>query len=282
MARTRAIYRSEEGRRAVEDFYRRVLSEAPMELRPRFVATDHGRTHLIEAGPEAGEALVLLHGSAANSATWLGDIPAWSRRFRVIALDIPGHPGLSEGPPLALSGGATAAWLRGVLAAIGVGGVRMVGMSLGGWIGLDFACRHPDRVQALSLLSPAGLAPARGSFLWKALPLALLGDGGSDRIQRLVFGTVAVPEPVLEFARLVSRHYRPRTEGVPVFGDEELSRLQMPIQFLGGTRDALIRAEESAARLSRLLPHAQVRLLEGHGHAVIGQTESILSFLLGS
>lgn len=276
------IYRSEQGRQAIQDFYRRHLAGAPVPLRAHFVATQNARTHLLEAGREDGDVLLLLHGSASNSATWLGDIPTWGREFRVVAADVPGHPGLSEGQALPLSGQATASWLDSLLDAMGVEGVRIVGMSLGGWAALDYACRYPDRVRALSLLSPGGLAPARRSFLFKALPLSLLGDWGSDRIQRLVFGGVEVPEPVLQFGRLVSRHYRPLTERVPVFEDAELSRLRMPIQFFGGARDALVRAKDSAERLARLLPHAEVHLLEDHGHAIIGKTGAILSFLLGS
>jgi len=275
-------YRSEQGRRAIEDFCRRTLAGAGESLRTRFVETGGGRTHLVEAGPAGGDLLLCLHGSASNSATWLGDIPVWSRHFRVIAADLPGHPGLSEARRLPLAGDATATWLHGLLGVIGAETVRMVGMSLGGWAALDYACRYPERVRALSLLSTGGLAPARRSFLFKALPLAFLGDRGSDRIQRLVFGGAEVPAPVLEFGRLVSRHYRPVTEPVPVLGDAELSRLRMPVQYFGGARDVLSRAAGSAARLARLLPHAEVHLLEGCGHAVIGQTEAILSFLLRS
>jgi len=276
------IYRSAQGREAVEEFYRRTLAGVGLPLRTHFVTTAQGRTHLVEAGPADGSPLLLLHGSASNSATWLGDIPVWSRHFRVVAADLPGHPGLSEGGPLPLVGDATATWLHSLLEVLGAETVRMVGVSLGGWAALDYACRYPERARALSLLSSGGLAPARKSFLFKALPLAFLGGWGSDRIQRLVFGGAEVPEPVLEFGRLVSRHYRPVTEAVPVLSDDELSRLRMPIQYFGGTRDALSRAEESAARLARLLPHTEVHLLEGCGHAVIGQTEAILRFLRSS
>jgi len=282
MEKLRTIYRSEHGRRAIEGFYRRTLAAAAVPLRTRLVETALARTHLIEAGPERGDIVLLLHGSASNSATWLGDIPIWSRHFRVIAADIPGHPGLSEARGFALSSDATAAWLDSILDELGADRVRLVGMSLGGWAALDYACRHPGRVCALSLLSPGGLTPAKRSFLFKALPLSLLGDRGSDRIQRLVFCDAEVPEPVLEFGRLVSRHYRPVTERVPVLGDAELSRLRMPVQFFGGTHDALTRAGDSAERLARLLPHAEIRLLDGRGHAIIGQAEAILSFLLGS
>jgi pimeloyl-ACP methyl ester carboxylesterase len=278
----RAIYRSEQGRRVVENFYRRLLVETPVPLRTRFAETGQGRTHLIEAGPEDGDAVLLLHGSASNSAAWLGDIPVWSREFRVVAADLPGHPGLSEARALTMAGDAAADWLSGLLEVIGAETVRMVGVSLGGWAALVFACRYPDRVRALSLLSPGGLAPARGSFLWKALPLALLGDWGSDRVQRMVFHQVDVPEAVLRFGRLVSRHYRPVTEPVPVLSDAELGRLRMPVQFFGGSEDALMRSREAAERLTRLVPHAEVHLLEGEGHAILGRTEAIYSFLLDS
>jgi len=276
----RAIYRSDAGRLLVEGFYRRVLEEAP-GLRRRFVLSREGRTHLIETGPAGGEVVLLLHGSVANSATWLGDIPVWASAFRVVAADIPGHPGLSEGPPLSLSGSEMADWLHGLLDELGATTVRMVGLSLGGWAALDFAVRHPDRVRGLSLLAPSGLAPVRGSFGLKALPLSLLGKWGSDRTQRMVFGGREVPLPVLEFGRLVARHYRPPLERPRVFTHEELGRLHMPVQFFAGTGDVLIRAEASARRLARVVPHAEVHLLDGEGHAILGRAEQILSFLEG-
>jgi pimeloyl-ACP methyl ester carboxylesterase len=272
-------FRSERGRQLILGSYRKLLAEAPFPWRARVVATRGHRTHLIEAGAGDGDPLLLLHGSAANSATFLGDIPVWGREFRVIAADIPGHPGLSEGRPLALSSGETADWLQELLDAIGEERVRIVGVSLGGWAATEFACCHPERVRALSLLAPAGLAPGSRSFLFKALPLSFLGNWGSDRTQRLVFGDREVPAPVLEFGRLVARHYRPRLEQPRVFSDAELGRLQMPVQFFAGTRDVLIRAAASARRLSRVVPHAEVHLLEGEGHAILGQAGPILSFL---
>jgi pimeloyl-ACP methyl ester carboxylesterase len=39
--------------------------------------------------------LVLLHGAGFNSVSWMGDVATWAQRFRVFAVDIIGHPGLS-------------------------------------------------------------------------------------------------------------------------------------------------------------------------------------------
>ena len=275
---TKPIYRSERGRREIEDRYRGLLGSSPVPLRTRMVGGGDQRIHVAEAGDPAADPLVLLHGSASNSATWLGDVPQWSRSFRVVAIDIPGHPGLSEGPVVPFEAGAGAAWLEGMLDAIGLPEVRLVGISLGGWIALEFASAYAERVQAMSLLSPGGVTKPRMSFVFKVIPLALLGDRGSDRVQRMVFAPQPVPEGVYEFGRLVARHYRPITKPVPVLSDEQLRALTMPVQVFLGKHDALMRSEESAERMGRMVPSVEVRLLEDEGHAIVGRAAEIGAF----
>jgi len=93
-----SVFKSEQGRRAIVACYENALAEAAsrLPLRRRIVQTALGDTHVIEAGDASRPPLVLLHGTASNSATWLADIPVWSRHFRVVAADIVGEPGLSE------------------------------------------------------------------------------------------------------------------------------------------------------------------------------------------
>ena len=272
------IYKSDEGREKIQTFYRNVLSTVQPPLQTRVVPTSGGRTHIIEAGRRDADTMLLLHGSASNSMAWLGDTPLWGTRFRIIAPDTPGHPGLSEDALFPLSGGSMARWIGDILEAVGADRVRIVGMSLGAWAGLDYAIRNPKRVLALSVIAPSGLAPVRTSFLFKAIPLSFMGDRGADWVSRLVFNNDDIPDPVLEFGRLVSRHYRPMTEQPRVFPDAELSGLTMPIQYFGGAHDALVRTRESAERISRLLPHTEVHLLADQGHAIIDQGQTIMSF----
>jgi pimeloyl-ACP methyl ester carboxylesterase len=277
-----SVFKSEEGRRAIVAAYERTLSRASANypLRRRSIGTALGKTHLIEAGPEEGPALLLLHGTASNSATWLADIPQWSRHFRVIAADIPGEPGLSEDRRFTLASEETSQWLESLLDELGLSVVRIVGMSLGGWMGLHLATRHPERVQALSLISASGLTRPKMSFLFVALPLTLLGDWGLKRVNRIVCRGVEIHPDVEEFMILVGRHFRPLLEPVPVFSDEELLRLTMPIQFLAGSKDALLPSEASVRRLQKLLPHAETHVFEDCGHAVIGKADEILEFQL--
>ncbi len=275
-----SVFKSERGRQAIVACTERALSKAGSQVpfRRRIVETAIAKTHLIEAGPQDGPPLLLLHGTASNSATWFADIPVWECHYRVIAADIPGEPGLSEDRRLTLASEETVLWLGSLLDALGLPSVRIVGMSLGGWIGLRFATRRPERVQALSLISASGFARPKMSFLVVALPLTLLGDWGLKRINRIVCRGIEIHPDVEEFMNLAGRHFRPLLEPVPVLGDEELARLTMPIQFLAGKEDALLPAEASARRLKRLLPHAEVQVFPDCGHAVIGKADEILRF----
>ena len=278
---TRSVYRSEHGRRAIAASYENTLHRAAsaVPLRRRIVPTAFGGTHILEAGAASDPTLLLLHGTASNSATWLADIPLWSSRFRVVAADIVGEPGLSEDRRLTLASEDASTWLASLLDELRLERVRIVGMSLGGWIGLHFATRFPGRVDALSLLAASGLARQRTSFLFIALPLAMFGAWGLKRINEMVCRGVELPEEAVAFMALVGRHFRPLTEPVPVFTDDELSRLQMPIQLFAGSRDMLLHSDASVRRLARLLPHAQTHLLSGCGHVIVGKSEDVLGFL---
>ena len=46
-----------------------------------FIDTPFGRTHIIDSGTQHKHVILLLHGSASNSATWMGDVKQWSEYF---------------------------------------------------------------------------------------------------------------------------------------------------------------------------------------------------------
>ncbi len=279
---TAGVFKSNAGHEAIQSYTRDLLARAPVPLRCREVPTCCGITHLYEAGPTTAPVLLLLHGSSSNSASWFGELATWSQVFRVLAVDIPGEPGLSEARRMRLTSEAASLWLVSLLDTLGVARAGIVGMSLGGFYGLHFATRHPGRVTALSLLAPSGLAAQRWSFLVKVVPLLFLGDWGLQRINRMVYGDLQMPAAILAFGRLVGRHFRPTTEPVPVFTEAQLAQLTMPVQYFGGAHDVLLRSRESAARLARFVPHAEVHLLPEAGHVILGAGDAILAFMQGA
>ena len=280
-----AIWRTPAGGEVVLARYAQLLAQWPVANEQRRLATSQGETFVVSCGPEDAPDVVLLHGSAANAASWMADVATLARDFRVHAVDMVGEPGFSapSRPPLASH--VYADWLGEVLAGLAVNRAALVGISLGGWLALEYATRRAETVSAVVLLCPGGVGRHRNILPW-ALPLLLLGRWGRERIlQRMAGGaprpTNAAPplKAYGEFMDLTFASFRPRTEVLPPFADAELQRLTMPLLAILGAKDVMIDSAGTRDRLVRNCPAAEMRWLPDAGHLLIGQGEAIVTFL---
>lgn len=277
------VYRSAEAATLVEAQYRRVLEQWPVPKTELQLPTRQGPTFVLACGPESAPPVVLLHGSQANSASWMPDAPIWSTRFRLFAVDMIGEAGLSARVRPELAGEAHALWLDDVFAGLRLSRAALVGTSLGGWLALDYASKRPAAVQALALICPAGIGRQK-NFLLKALPLLLLGPWGKRKMRELVFGPApkALPEalqPIAELMESVGRAIKPRVVSIPQLTDAQLSKLGMPILTIIGGRDALLDSRDTMARLKRSAPHARVCFIEDGYHFLPDQASRVMDFL---
>lgn len=104
--------------------------------------------HYEERG--AGEPLILLHGNGSDCSYFSGQMDAFARRFRTIALDTRGHGASPRGKkPFTISQFADD--LADFMDERGIARAHLLGFSDGGNIALVFALRHPDRVGRLVL-----------------------------------------------------------------------------------------------------------------------------------
>jgi pimeloyl-ACP methyl ester carboxylesterase len=273
------IYKSEAGRQAVEQLYRDTLRRWPAANRQVTVPTRHGDTFVVVSGEATDTPLVLLHGSGTNSSMWMHDVAEWATAFRVYAVDVIGEPGLSAPSRPSLRSDAFAEWLDDVWNGLGLTAAAVVGVSLGGWLALEYAVKRPQRVASLSLLSPSGVGSQNRLFLLKAAVLLLLGEWGLRRAMQLATGRASLPREIAEPLLWRFRHFRPRMEPLPIRSDAELAGLTMPVQVILGARDALIRSSETRDRIRRHVPHATVIYLEEAGHILPRQTGEVGRFL---
>lgn len=279
-----AIYRSERGARAVRERYVAFLDRWPVPSERIMVPTREGETFVLACGPKDAPPLLLFHGSGANATMWLGDIGEWSKHFRCYAIDMIGEPGLSAPSRPRLDSDAYALWLDDVLAGLGVARASIVGVSLGGWLGLDYATRRPDRVTKLALLCPGGVGRQRSIVLF-ALPLMFLGGWGRRKLRSFVLGDAMRDTPGMKemsaFVSLVFANFRPRRGKLPVFSDAKLRALTMPLLAIAGGRDVLLDSRDTRRRLEQNVAHAQVCLLPRTGHLIRGEMKTVLNFLTG-
>ncbi|GAA3072289.1 alpha/beta fold hydrolase [Streptosporangium carneum] len=275
-----AVYRTEAGAQAVRERYVRTLRGWPVPCEHRRVPTREGETFVVVSGREHAPPLLLFHGSGTNTAMWIGDVASWAEHFRVYAVDMIGESGLSAPSRPPLDSEAYACWLDDVLRGLGVTRASMVGASLGAWLALDYVIRRPGRVDCLALLCPGGVGRQRRGWMFKALLLKPFGRWGLRRTLRTVAGLdMPGSGEFLEGMALTFRQFRPRKERLPVFSDAALRRLTMPVLVIAGERDAMLDSRDTARRLAGAVPHAEVRLLPGVGHSVVGQSEAVLTHL---
>ncbi|MVU83226.1 alpha/beta fold hydrolase [Nocardia sp. ET3-3] len=275
-----AIYKSEAGREAIQARYREILRQWPVPAEQLHIPTGEGDTFVVASGPQDAPPVVLLHGSGSNASSWRGDIASWAKDFRVYAVDMPGEPGGSAESRPVLGSDALAKWLDDVLAGLNLSSAAFVGMSLGGWIALDYAVRRPDRVSKLALYCPGGIGKQRFGWIFKNLLDHLFSNHDLRRSAAIVTGlNLTDHAEILDDVALTFTHFNPRTGKLPIFTDAELRTLTMPVLVLAGEDDAMFKSAETARRAEQLMPNATVRILPGVGHAILGQTDAVLDFL---
>ncbi|GGL02790.1 Ndr family protein [Sphaerisporangium melleum] len=281
---TSAVYTSEEGARAVEQEYRYYLERWPVPNEQVHVPTREGDTFVVACGPADAPPLVLLHGSGANSSSWIGDVGAWSRHFRLYAVDMIGEPGLSAPSRPPLASGAYENWLDDVLDGLGLARVSMVGISLGGWMASRYASHRPGRVERMALLCPGGIGRQKYQALLIWLLLRPFGRWGRRVSMRAALGPMEPPSTpearrFADYFMLVSENVKYRQEPLPVLDDAGLRRLTMPMLVLLGGRDGLLDSAGTQRRLRAAAPHARIDLRPEVGHLIVGRTRQILDFL---
>jgi pimeloyl-ACP methyl ester carboxylesterase len=276
---SRSFYRTNEGEKIVMAFYDAALKHWPVPFDTLRAPTRHGETFAIASGRSSKPPLILLHGACSNSLSWIGDVEAYSRDFRVYAVDIPGEPGRSAANRPDWNGPAFAEWLEDFISANRITRPSLLGISQGGWTALKYAVSRPQIVEKLILLTPAGIINDKLSFILSAILFSALGKRGAGAVNRLTFGREFVNPEALKFMNAIMTHFKPRIGKLNLFTDAELHQLIMPVLLLGGQKDAIRDSQKIAARLSLLLPDLTVSILPDKGHVLVNTSAEILAFL---
>ncbi|MEV6973669.1 alpha/beta hydrolase [Kitasatospora sp. NPDC093806] len=226
-----------------------------------------------------GTPLVLLHSFPLNAAMWsaqLDELPGTTGdEARVIAPDQRGFGGTelgSDEPSL----DAVADDVALLLDAAGLDRVVLGGLSMGGYVALAFARRHPDRLAGLLLANTKATAdqePARVNreriaaavlardsvrlLLDEKMAAGQLGPQTQhlvDRVQDLI--AVAPPAAVAWAQRAMAA----RPEALDV-----LAGLRVPTAVVAGAQDGLIPLAEAELMVAAK-PDTELTVLPGVGH----------------
>jgi pimeloyl-ACP methyl ester carboxylesterase len=117
------------------------------------------RLTLFFAEKGAGEPLLFLSGLSADHGYWRGQLRAFGRNYRCLAVDNrdAGQSDYAAGP---YTVGELAADVAELLDRLQAAPAHVVGLSLGGMIAQELALAHPGKVRSLALVSTLGRSDA--------------------------------------------------------------------------------------------------------------------------
>jgi pimeloyl-ACP methyl ester carboxylesterase len=236
-----------------------------------------------ERGSAAGETpLLLIMGITAPGSVWNVHLADWQFHFRCIVGDNRGV-GLSDKPVGPYSSEQMADDYAGLLDAIRVEKVRVVGCSMGSIIAQQLAIRHPDKVQSLVLMCPWAHCDAYAKSLFQHIMFCkarFRPEEFSLYIQLLIFSKSSWDDPQkLEELETGRRQDGANPFPQPLHGLEgqaaacithdvraDLSKIRKPTLVIGGKQDIFTpvwMAEEVAGGI----PQTEIFLYEHLGHA---------------
>lgn len=121
-----------------------------------WIDVDGISTRIVQAGSKDLPPLLMLHGTGGHWEAYAPNLEALSKHFRCIAIDMVGN-GFSDRPDYDYEIAVYEKHVLGVMDTLGIAKASIVGMSLGAWVTARIALDHPDRVDKIILMSPAGL-----------------------------------------------------------------------------------------------------------------------------
>lgn len=237
----------------------------------------------------AGEPVfVLLHGFGASVYSWNAALEPLSELGTVIAYDRPAF-GLTERPLIwegesPYSPQAQVDLLLGLLDRFGVERAILVGNSAGGTVAMNFYLQHPERVQALILVSPAvyagGGAPSAIRWLLRTPQMRHLGPliarqiqtRGPELIKLAWYDPSRITEETLALYKkpLQVENWDRALWELTIASEESdlagrLSEFNLPVLVVTGDSDRIVPTEQSV-RLSKELPQATLVVIPQAGH----------------
>lgn len=288
-------------RKLLEQYQRMVIDSTQDRLPEKRILIDGLDLCYTELGDPSKPPLILIHGLGSDLQIFRWNAREWAEHFHVFALDLPGH-GQSAKPAIPYSLNLFQRIIRGFMKRKKLQKTRLLGYSMGGLISTLFTANHPDLIERLVLLAPAGYRSEktpistikRMARVLKNPLYPLVRDSlfkkrfhsfyhrFTPEMDVLFEEALAISErrDYLGWLQAVGQSLESilRNPGNPAYG-----KVKAPTLILFGENDRIVPA--SCARpMAQEIPGATVRIYPNCGHSLVVEqrdlvTDDVLAFL---
>jgi serine-type D-Ala-D-Ala carboxypeptidase len=259
---------------------RDVLQDAShAEVKRGFVPVQDGKLFYEESGK--GEPLIFIHGHSFDHYEWDPQFYLFSKKYRVIRYDVRGYGRSSM--PVEFSKTSHGEDLAALMDGLKMKKAHVVGLSMGGFIGLDFLATHQDRMLSVTLASGdvwmgspgPGVPWTEEAIAIRRTEISELYKKGIDSFKREWFNALTTRNgmPIEHIRKPIwnmiykwdawqPTHIEPRfLLGKSVIDKLKIMQIQVPVMVLTGDADA-----HRKSKVLELVPAAVQAIVPNAGH----------------
>jgi len=257
-----SIYFSPKVKTDMMAIYDAKLAQWPTPYETRYADTSYGKVHIIISGPENAPPVLLLNAGQMAGWSWMTNVGTLNERYRTYAIDTIGEPGKSELGDISHFPKNGAEWsnlLVEITDELGTEKALVIGASNGGFLALNYAIHHPERIKKLALLGAMGLTPSTNEnilriTLSQMFPLKWV----QDNTIRWSFGDDPnLRSQIDEWFYLVFQT-APQQSPPITMKAEELQKVKVPTLAVLGTNDNLMGNLNAVRELASNVPAIEI------------------------
>jgi pimeloyl-ACP methyl ester carboxylesterase len=229
----------------------------------------------------------LIHGFGANKDSWNRFARHLTDKFRVVAVDLPGHGDSTSNLEHKYDVQSQARRLGLFVDELGLERFHIFGSSMGGLIALHYTHLYPDRVMTLGLMNSAGVLSSKPSEYMRLLEKGenpLLVNSRDDFENMLKFVMARPPYMPWFIKNAVYKEYMERRAiNQKIFNDIStakmlniafLSEIKLPVFILWGRQDRVLDVSIVHVFEERI-SDTYVVILDNTGHAPMVEAPEI-------
>ena len=243
-----------------------------------FVTLSQTKLFYQEQG-SGSETLVFSHGLLWSHKMFAAQVSEFSKEYRVIAYDHRGQGRSEVGGPYDMD--TVAADAAELIRSVVGGPVHFIGLSMGGFVGMRLAARHPELVKSLTLLeTSANAEPLENLPQYKLLNGLVRWVGIiapiASKVMKIMFAKSWLADPAHgDDIRLWKKELASNKKSItgPVEGviyrkgvEEELAKISCPTLVIVGDEDVAT-TPDKAAFIQQEIQGARLEIIPGAGHS---------------